>query len=308
MSRSDDDLTTGTGSAGPAEDAAAYALGALSADEARAFETRLGESPQLRDEVSPLIDTAAALGLAVPPVQPSPGMKESLMARIAVTPQLPALDDAAPSAAEPLPDARGAHLAPVAPLTPGATDSPAQAAPRHAAPASEHTQAPIPMSGLAADRSKARWFSRPGAIVAAAAAAVALFFGGALAADVIRPGGSDVAQQTLAQVVAAPDATVLTSAVEGGASASLISSQELGVSVMVFDGLAELSADEAYALWYITDGEPTPAGLFSVEQDGTVVQVLDGEFVAGTVVGVTVEPASGSPAPTTTPIVAIATA
>jgi anti-sigma-K factor RskA len=38
------------------------------------------------------------------------------------------------------------------------------------------------------------------------------------------------------------------------------------------------------------------------------VQVLEGTFEAGTVVGVTVEPSSGSPAPTTTPIVAIATA
>lgn len=306
MSRSDDQ-TTGTTPSGPSEEAVAYALGDLSADDARAFETQLGESQQLRDEVSPLMDTVATLGLAVSPVQPSAGMKEALMARIAVTPQLPALDDAAAPAADPVPDARGAHLAPVAPLTPVASDEPAQAAPAHSAPKRSASQSSIPMSGLAADRATARWFSRPGAIVAAAAAAVALFFGGALAADVIRPGG-DVAQQTLAQVVAAPDATVLTSAVEGGASASLISSQELGLSVMVFDGLAELSADEAYALWYITDGEPTPAGLFSVEEDGTVVQVLDGEFVAGTVVGVTVEPASGSPAPTTTPIVAIATA
>lgn len=304
MSRSDDQ-TTGATPGGPSEEAAAYALGALSADEARAFETQLGESPQLRDEVSPLIDTAATLGLAVPPVQPSAGMKEALMARIAVTPQLPALNATAAPAANTAADARGAHLAPVAPLATGVPEEPAHAAP--ATPAHSAEQAPIPMSGLAADRARARWFSRPGAIVAAAAAAVALFFGGALAADVVRPGG-DVAQQTLAQVVAAPDATVLTSAVEGGASASLISSQELGVSVMVFDGLEQLSAEEAYALWYITDGEATPAGLFSVDAEGTVVQVLDGEFVAGTVVGVTVEPASGSPAPTTTPIVAIATA
>jgi len=35
--------------------------------------------------------------------------------------------------------------------------------------------------------------------------------------------------------------------------------------------------------------------------------VLDGAFEAGTIVGVTVEPSTGSPAPTTKPIVAIPT-
>ena len=42
--------------------------------------------------------------------------------------------------------------------------------------------------------------------------------------------------------------------------------------------------------------------------DVALVPVLEGTFEAGTVVGVSVEPSSGSPAPTTTPIVAIATA
>jgi anti-sigma-K factor RskA len=76
---------------------------------------------------------------------------------------------------------------------------------------------------------------------------------------------------------------------------------------MVFDGLATLSDDEAYALWYITGDQISPAGLFTVDADGQTVQVLEGEFVAGTIVGVTVEPASGSPQPTSDPIVAIVT-
>ena len=55
-------------------------------------------------------------------------------------------------------------------------------------------------------------------------------------------------------------------------------------------------------------GVPVPAGLVEVSTDGPTVQVLQGTFEAGTVVGVTVEPASGSEQPTTEPIVAIATA
>lgn len=38
-------------------------------------------------------EVEAALGLAVPPVAPSPELKASIMAKIAITPQLPALDE-----------------------------------------------------------------------------------------------------------------------------------------------------------------------------------------------------------------------
>ena len=214
-------------------------------------------------------DVRAALGLAVAPVQPSAGLKSAVMAAIASTPQV---SPAAPEASV------------VAALTNGA---------------------PPPSS--AEGRAHARWFSRPVMLVTAAAAAVALFFGGVLAADLVRPAGSSATEQ-LAAIVAAPDVSTLVSPVAGGASATLVSSESVGLSAMVFDGLPPLSDDERYALWYITDGVPTPAGLFAVDDGATVVQVLEGVFEAGTIVGVTVEPASGSPAPTTDPIVAIATA
>ncbi len=230
------------------------------------------DDDMMRDEQ--FADVRAALGLAVPPVAPSAGLKDAVMAAIAVTPQLPAL--AAEEAA------------------------PALEAVRADAPAA-------PSAGSAAARAQARWFSRPAMLVTAAAAAAALFFGGVVAADVLRPAAPTAAEQ-LATIVAASDVTTTTAAVAGGATATLVASESVGLSAMVFDGLDPLSADERYALWYITDGVPTPAGLFAVDGEGAVVQVLEGAFEAGTVVGVTVEPASGSPAPTSDPIVAIATA
>jgi Anti-sigma-K factor rskA len=220
-------------------------------------------------------DVRAALGLAVAPVAPSAGMKDAVMAAIATTPQL-------------------APLTAVAPVEPVAND-----------PVMDAMPAVVP--GSAAERAQARWFARPAMLVTAAAAAVALFFGGVLAADLVVPGSPSDADQ-LAAIVAAPDVSTVVSDVAGGATATLVSSESVGLSAMVFDGLEPLSDDERYALWYITDGVPTPAGLFAVDGDGAVVQVLDGAFEAGTIVGVTVEPASGSPAPTSDPIVAIATA
>lgn len=233
-------------------------------------------------------DVTTELALALPPVQPSAELKARLMAQVAQTPQLPAAEADAPSTEEPAPTS---GLAPVTPLAPQATPA-----------------ADAPLASPAADRARLRWFQRPAVTLTAAAAAVALFFGGVVTANLLQPGPDDAAQQ-LAAIVAAPDVQTVAAPVADGGSATLVSSESLGLSAMVFEGLPELDADEAYALWYITDGTPTPAGLFTVSGDGEgeVVQVLDGAFEAGTIVGVTVEPASGSPAPTTEPIVAIPT-
>ncbi|WP_439564051.1 anti-sigma factor [Microcella sp.] len=228
----------------------------------------INDTDEMSDER--FADVRAALGLAVAPVVPSAGMKDAVMVAIAATPQLAPLTAVAPVAAD--------------------QDAVAEA-PR----------------GAAQTRAEARWFSRPALIVTAAAAAVALFFGGVAAAGLVNPTAPTASDQ-LAAIVAAPDVSTVVAPVAGGATATLVSSESVGLSAMVFDGLQPLSDDERYALWYITDGVPTPAGLFAVDGDGAVVQVLEGTFEAGTIVGVSVEPASGSPAPTTEPIVAIATA
>lgn len=243
-------------------------------------------------------DVAADLALALPPVEPSAELKARLMARIAETPQLPA---------EPAPGGPGADdaapvVAPVAPLSVGPV--PVAVVPS-ASGQDARTDSP------AESRARARWFARPAVTLTAAAAAIALFFGGVATANLLAP--QDDAAQQLAAIVAAPDVQTVAAPVAHGGSATLVSSASLGVSAMVFEGLPELSDDEAYALWYINDGTPIPAGLFSVDgdgdggRDGRLVQVLEGAFHSGTIVGVTIEPRTGSATPTTEPIVAIAT-
>jgi len=253
-------------------------------------ESRPNGADETRDDFpyDEFADVTTELALALPPVTPSPDLKARLMAQIAQTPQLPAAEAYAPATEEPAPTS---GLAPVTPLAPQAT------------PATD-----APLASPAADRARLRWFQRPAVTLTAAAAAVALFFGGVVTANLLQPGPDDAAQQ-LAAIVAAPDVQTVAAPVADGGSATLVSSESLGVSAMVFEGLPALDADEAYALWYISDGTPAPAGLFTVTAggDGEVVQVLDGAFEPGTIVGVTVEPASGSPAPTTEPIVAIPT-
>lgn len=64
---------------------------------------------------------------------------------------------------------------------------------------------------------------------------------------------------------------------------------------------------KAYEMWVLPKkGAPAPAGVFQSDANGNAVhlleQTVDRSSIAG--IAVTLEPASGSPAPTTTPIVA----
>lgn len=226
-------------------------------------------------------EVRTALGLAVPPVTPNPEIKSAVLARIATTPQLAPASQSA-QVATPAVDAP-----PLAPVTTTSAGSSREAGP-------------------AERRAAARWLQRPAIVLTAAAAAVALFVGGVFAGDLMRGGSAEPDQ--LASIVAAPDVTTLVSEVADGGTATLVASESRGLSAMVFEGLSPLDAELAYQLWYITDGVPVPAGLVEVSPDGPTVQVLQGTFEAGTIVGVTVEPASGSEQPTSDPIVAIATA
>jgi hypothetical protein len=68
--------------------------------------------------------------------------------------------------------------------------------------------------------------------------------------------------------------------------------------------LPDLPADQQYQLWLIRDGQPQSAGVFSPAEGDQQARLLltlprDADSF---LVGITVEPYGGSPAPTTTPI------
>jgi hypothetical protein len=232
---------------------------------------RMGaETPE---EAAEFAEVATQLGLAANPVEPPASLKAGILAKLATTPQL-----APEGASEPI-----------------RTPNPM--------PTSE----PIPTSGPAESRARARWFTRPIAIVAAAAAALVLFVGGVFVGSAISGHNSFEAQQaaSLAEINAATDVQHATSPVAGGGTATLVWSGEVGKSALVTTGLPELPADKTYELWYIRGNEATPAGTMTPTGNGATWRVLEGTMSAGDTVGVTVEPKGGSEKPTTTPIVAI---
>ena len=250
-------------------------------DEHDREDARLGYRLGAADEQEAAVfeDVAAQLALTVEPVQPRPELKAALFAKLAETPQQ------APTPRLPVQDA------------------PEQDAAERDAPPAPPTAVPGPAERAA----QRRWFQRPGLILGAAAAAVLLFIGGAFVGSSLSGANSYTSQQAsaLAQINAASDVQRASADVAGGGTATLVWSGELGKSALVANDLPALPGDKTYELWYIRDGQATPAGTMESEGTGSTWRVLSGQMSAGDTVGVTVEPRGGSKKPTTDPIVAI---
>ncbi|GAB3137608.1 anti-sigma factor [Marisediminicola antarctica] len=285
----------------------AYALNALDESERAAVDGYLAESEEARTEVTELSDTAVMLGLASPPVTPSPEFKANLMALISTTPQLGS--GRAPHAEAP--HAEAPHAETDAAVTPLVAVALLPTAEADAVPTSED-QASIREIAAGTTRSaearaQARWYRRPMTMLLAAAAAVALFAGGAVVGQQFTDANYQNAMAqaaSLAELTAAPDVERSESSVSGGGTATLVWSESLQRSAMMFDSLPELTGDLVYQLWYIGDAGAVSAGTFSASSEQEW-RILEGSIGEASAVGMSVEPQGGSAQPTTTPIVVI---
>ena len=246
----------------------AYALGALTEPEKTEFEALLAESEETRTEVTELTDTANELGLAIAPEQPSAGLRNRLLAQVAVTPQLAPLETVAPVES---------------PTTPTA-------------------------STRAETKAQARWFSRPATALVAVAAAVALLFGGGVLANTLIQGQQTSSTAALIdQITAATDYQRKTTDVVGGGTATVVWSVSLQRSALIVNGIPVLPSGKTYELWYIDAKGATAAGTFDVSDGGMRSVVLAGAMTFGDTIGVTVEPAGGSSTPTSDPVAVVQT-
>lgn len=218
----------------------------------------------------------SALALTAEPVAPSPELKAKIMAKIAQTPQLPAVT-------------RNAVLENTAPEASSASPS------ERSGP------------GSAERRAQSKWFNRPVTILVAAAAAALLFVGGAVVGGSFStPNSLDAEAQSLAVLTAAGDLQRATAEIAGGGEATLVWSLDQRKSAILVSDLPSLPKDKTYQLWYIGEDGPIDAGTLEATASATSWRVLDGQMSAGDAVGVTVEPAGGSPQPTTDPILKMA--
>jgi len=128
--------------------------------------------------------------------------------------------------------------------------------------------------------------------LAAVFAAIAVFFGAWT--GILLTGGDPEGEPRM-----------VASTSDGGIEATATFIAEERVALVRFSGLTPLSEDRDYQLWAIAPGEsPAPAGIVNVD-GGEVVSSVPGMFEAGWTFAITIEPAGGSPAPTTDPIIAV---
>jgi len=149
---------------------------------------------------------------------------------------------------------------------------------------------------------RSRWVPRLALAAGAAGLAASAVLGGVTAAARHGQSAAQAQAQAIAAVLSAPDARLVSAATSAGGSATLVTSVRQGTMVFTSSGLPALPGSRVYQLWFI--GRTTrSAGLVPVAISGRTAPVVASGLAAGDKVGVTVEPAGGSSAPTTAPIV-----
>lgn len=103
-----------------------------------------------------------------------------------------------------------------------------------------------------------------------------------------------------------PQQIVLPAAEETStAHATVLWQPDAPIAVLQAEGFPPLTEDKVYQLWLLKDGDRTSAGLFTVDETGKGALVFETPLPIDQwdVIGVTPEPAGGSPGPTSPPVV-----
>lgn len=130
----------------------------------------------------------------------------------------------------------------------------------------------------------------------AAAAAVVLLLG----VVVWHPWSTDRSTSLADQVLHAQDAVSSTQRMAGGGEMTLVRSASLERAVLVAHDLPSAGPGKTYQLWLAQPGSGmVSAGLISDTSDTTL---LTGDAATATAAAVSVEPDTGSPAPTSDPV------
>jgi len=257
----------------PRDLAAAYALGALSPEEARAFEAFLATSVEARQEVAELQETAALLALSAPEAQPP----AALRARV--------LDAVAAAKVRPLP-ARTPALLPAAPRS-----------------------APLLWGALAASLLAAvglgvQSWRLAGELVRRDADLAERDSTIARQIRTLADQGQQLATRdsTLASLLSpGVELVQLTASGDPDPRIQLFWDRRHNTAVLHASKLKPVPTGRTYQLWFIKDGKPVPSVTFRVATAGEalvshVAVPSEGLLSA---VAVTEEPEGGSPQPTT---------
>ncbi len=259
----------------------AYAIGALSEDEATEFARHLADCADCQDEMAALTAVTSALAGTVA-ADPPPALRAAVLAEIARTPQ------ETPAAA---------RAVEVAPLLTSPTVSPSATAAPPAAEGPADGSNVIPMR-----RSRTNLVT---SLLAAAAIVAAVGFGGwALQSRQDAQVATATANQ-LTQLLSADDVqTVPGVSQSADHTGAIVMSRSAGKALFVADELPSLPSDKVYEAWTIRgSSDPVPAGTFRPNASSQVITALPAGAFQADSVAITVEPKGGTDHPTSDAVV-----
>jgi anti-sigma-K factor RskA len=246
-----------------------YVMDAVTPEERANFAAHLTDCAQCRDDVREMREATARLGVAAM-VRPRPELKEQTM-RAAF---------------------RISQLAPAVDASPGGDavlSQDDQVARRRLAPRGR----PFPLS--------ARFALASAALVAAAATTFGLIAGNMME----QLHHTQRQDHMIATVLNASDVVILTARVTTGGTATVIMSHHEHRLVFTAHGLRPLPDGMGYELWLMGPANVRSAGMLRTETDGMAGPAVVSGVEQGDAIGVTVEPAGGSPLPSSTVVVMI---
>ncbi|QHY94590.1 Anti-sigma-K factor RskA [Streptomyces sp. S4.7] len=116
-----------------------------------------------------------------------------------------------------------------------------------------------------------------------------------------RASASQQRSEALAAVLAAPDAKISTGGLTDGATGTVVVSRARDKAAFIASGMPKPPGGKVYQLWFNDDGAMRDAGLMDPSATSGSV-LMAGSVGAASGMGITVEPAGGSPQPTSDPV------
>ena len=139
----------------------------------------------------------------------------------------------------------------------------------------------------------------PRLVLAAAVAAAVVGIGG-FVAEHERADDLSAERSRVAAVMTAEDGEMTVDAAKSGGNVRVIASKSHNAAIVLGESLPTLDDDQTYQVWHMEDGKPTSVGLLGSGPGMLYVESIKGAEAYA----VSVEPAGGSPQPTSEPIAA----
>jgi anti-sigma-K factor RskA len=243
--------------------AGAYAMDAISAPDRERFERHLAGCQECAQEIASLREATAVLGTAAAEPLPA-GLKERVMVAAAMTRQQPPVDETETTA---------------------------------------HTRREGATAQVGTWLRSLAWPGRlmlaAGAAAAVAVLAVAVVFGVSNGSMQQQLNQAQASGQQIAAVLTAHDAVMMSGAVAGGGTATIVMSHSQHALVFTAQDLHALPASSGYELWLIGPTGTRSAGMLPPGGDGMTGPVIASGLRPGDHLALTAEPSGGAAHPTT---------